>query len=109
MECVPITAELAGQTLAAVMRGWLAGRSWKEVRRIIAQRHVQINGELCLDPARRVKEGETVTLLKKPAAVPAGYRDELNIRHLDEHVIVVEKPSGINTVRHPAELHWKQD
>src|SRR5207244_4275671 len=31
---------------------------------------------------------------------------ELTVRHLDEHVVVVEKPAGINTVRHPAERQW---
>jgi 23S rRNA pseudouridine1911/1915/1917 synthase len=30
------------------------------------------------------------------------------VRHLDEHVVVVEKPSGVNTVRHPAELEWSE-
>src|SRR5579862_6113883 len=103
-----ISAENALQTLAAVLRKQLPGKSWNEVRRFIAQRHVQINGELCLDPARRVKEGETITLLAKPASVPVAHRDELNIRHLDDDVVVVEKPSGINTVRHPAELHWDE-
>lgn len=103
-----ITPEHAGKTLAAVVRTRLTGKSWNEVRRLIAQRYVQINGELCLDPARRVKEGQTLTLLKKPAAMPAAYKDELNIRHVDEHVVVVEKPSGLNTVRHPAELQWDQ-
>ena len=29
------------------------------------------------------------------------------IRHLDEDVVVVEKASGISTVRHPAERTWK--
>src|SRR5438067_8859021 len=100
-----ITPEFAGQTIAAVVRAHQPGKSWNDARRFIAQRHVQINGELCLDPARRVKENDTITLLAKPAPVPAAIREELNIRHLDEHVVVVEKPSGINTVRHPAELH----
>jgi 23S rRNA pseudouridine1911/1915/1917 synthase len=108
-EAIAITPEIAGQTLAAVVRAYRPGQSWKQVRQFIAGRLVQINGELCLDPARRVKEGETITLLTKPAKLPAAYREELNIRHLDEHVVVVEKPSGINTVRHPAELHWKQE
>jgi 23S rRNA pseudouridine1911/1915/1917 synthase len=109
MNQVPISPEIAGQTLAAVVRAQRPGQSWKQVRQFIGGRQVQINGELCLDPARRVKEGETITLLAKPAKVPAAYREEINIRHLDEHVVVVEKPSGINTVRHPAELHWKQE
>ncbi len=28
------------------------------------------------------------------------------IRYLDQHLVVVEKPSGINTVRHPSEREW---
>src|SRR5579871_5929626 len=103
-----ITSEHASQTLAAVVRKHQPGKSWNDVRRSIERRHVQINGELCLDPARRVKEGETITLLAQPVPVPVAHREELNIRHLDEHVVVVEKPSGINTVRHPAELHWDE-
>ena len=109
MNQVPISPEIAGQTLAAVVRAQRPGQSWKQVRQFIVGRQVQINGELCLDPARRVKQGETITLLAKPAKMPAAYREEINIRHLDEHVAVVEKPPGINTVRHPAELHWKQE
>src|SRR5262245_17596017 len=109
MNQVPITREIAGQTLAAVVRAHRQGQSWKQVRQFIAGQQVQINGDLCLDSARRMKEGDTVTLLAKPAKMPAAYREEINIRHLDEHVVVVEKPSGINTVRHPAELHWKQE
>ena len=30
------------------------------------------------------------------------------IRHLDEHVVVVEKPSGLPTVRHPLERDWTE-
>src|SRR5262245_57334692 len=108
-DSIAVTAEVSGQTLAALVRAHRPGQSWKQVRQFIAGRQVQINGELCLDPARRVKEGDTVTLLAKPAKMPVAYREEINIRHLDEHVVVVEKPSGINTVRHPAELHWKQE
>jgi 23S rRNA pseudouridine1911/1915/1917 synthase len=101
-----IPANQANQTLAAIVRAHLSGQSWNEVRKLIAARRVQINGELCLDPARRVKEGENITILKKPLPVPKAHREELVIRHLDEHVVVVEKPSGINTVRHPSELRW---
>jgi 23S rRNA pseudouridine1911/1915/1917 synthase len=39
---------------------------------------------------------------------PAAHRNLLTIRHLDQHVVVVEKPSGINTVRHPAERNWNE-
>jgi 23S rRNA pseudouridine1911/1915/1917 synthase len=103
-----IAAEQAGLTLAAVLRRHLPGCSWTDARRLIIGRHVRLNDELCLDPARRVKEGDTVCLRRHPEPLPKAFHDALNIRYLDEHVVVVEKPAGLNTVRHPAELHWKQ-
>jgi 23S rRNA pseudouridine1911/1915/1917 synthase len=105
-ESLAITAEQAGQTLAALVRARQPGRSWSAVRRFIESRHIQLNGELCLDSARRVKDGDTVEILARPAPLPKARREELTIRHLDDHVVVVEKPSGINTVRHPAERDW---
>jgi 23S rRNA pseudouridine1911/1915/1917 synthase len=75
------------------------------VRRFIEGRKVRINGELCLDSARRVQEGESIELLRKPAAPPPT-PDVVQLRYLDEHLVVAEKPSGINTVRHPSEREW---
>jgi 23S rRNA pseudouridine1911/1915/1917 synthase len=68
---------------------------------------VQIDGALCLDPARRLKEGEVLECLAKPTPVHRGATVEgLVVRHFDDDVVVVEKASGINTVRHPAERNW---
>lgn len=105
-ESVSITPDQAGQTLSALVRSYQPSKSWTDVRKLIAARHVQINGELCLDPARRVKEGDIVTISPRPISLPGAVREELNIRHLDQHVVVVEKPAGINTVRHPTEREW---
>jgi 23S rRNA pseudouridine1911/1915/1917 synthase len=101
--------EQAGQTLAALLRLHLPGKSWSEVRKLVASRRVQISGSLVLDPARRLKSGERIELLIRPVAQPkTTTTDGLVIRHLDEHLVVVEKTSGINTVRHPAERDWKE-
>jgi 23S rRNA pseudouridine1911/1915/1917 synthase len=102
-----LPAEQAGLTLAAVLRQRLPGQSWNQVRRLIETRRARVNDELCLDPARRLKEGETIELLARPATKPR-QAENLVIRHLDEHLVVVEKPSGISTVRHPAERDWNQ-
>jgi len=102
-----VPPELAGQTVAAVLRRLAPELSWNQVRDLVAARRVQIDGILCLDPTRRIKAGEVVTNLAKPVPKPrAATPDGLVIRHLDEHVVVVEKPGGINTVRHPAEREW---
>jgi 23S rRNA pseudouridine1911/1915/1917 synthase len=102
-----LPAEQAGLTLAALLRQRLPGQSWNQVRRLIETRRARVNGELCLDPARRLKEGETVELLARPAAKPR-QEEAIVIRHLDEHLVVAEKPSGIPTVRHPAERDWNE-
>jgi 23S rRNA pseudouridine1911/1915/1917 synthase len=106
-EPIPVPPELAEQTLAAVLRARLPGQSWSQVRRLVDTRRARVNGELCLDPARRVHEGETVELLARPAAPPR-QPETITLRHLDEHVVVVEKPSGLSTVRHPAERAWTE-
>jgi 23S rRNA pseudouridine1911/1915/1917 synthase len=107
MNPISVTAEHAEKTLAALLRALLPGQSWADVRRLIETRRAKVNGDICLDPARRVHEGEVVEVLPRPAAKPK-QPEQVTIRHLDEHVVVVEKPSGINTVRHPAERTWTQ-
>src|SRR5579871_3359547 len=103
-----ITAEQAGQTLAAILRKQLPDHSWTAVRRLIAARRVRIGGDLCLDPARRLKEGEAVEVLDRSLPKPPRHED-IVIRHCDEHIVVVEKPAGIPTVRHPAEYGWSDE
>jgi 23S rRNA pseudouridine1911/1915/1917 synthase len=107
-----VIAAEAEHTLAKVLRSrlHLHQPSWNQVRAFIEQRHVTINGEVCTDSARRVHESEQITLHAKPHKPPQNStRETLVLRHLDDHVVVVEKPSGINSVRHPAELEWSED
>ncbi len=100
-----ISPEQDGRTLAAILRASLPEYSWTKVRRLIEARSVRINGELCLDPARRLREGQVVEILDQPA--PKLRRHEIvKIAYLDTHLVVVEKPSGISTVRHPLERDW---
>jgi 23S rRNA pseudouridine1911/1915/1917 synthase len=100
-------AEQDGLTLAALLRQRLPGQSWNQVRRLIQTRRARVNGELCLDPARRLHEGESVELLPRPAPPPR-QEEAIAIRQLDEHLVVVEKPAGIPTVRHPLERDWNE-
>jgi 23S rRNA pseudouridine1911/1915/1917 synthase len=101
-----IDESASGQTLAAVVRTGLPGTSWSQSKRMIEARRVTLNREPCQDAARRVKAGDVVVLLGRPAADVRG--SPIVVRHLDDHVVVVEKPAGINTVRHPAERDWTQ-
>jgi 23S rRNA pseudouridine1911/1915/1917 synthase len=104
-----VTAEQAGQTLAAVLRQLRPGESWAQVKALATGRRVAVGGSLCMDPARRLKAGEVVEVLEKPAPVIKGERpDDVVIRLLDDDVVVVEKASGVSTVRHPAERQWDE-
>jgi 23S rRNA pseudouridine1911/1915/1917 synthase len=95
----------AQQTLAALLRQWLPGQSWSQVRQLVESRRVRINDELWLDPARRLKENDKVEVLAQ--AVPkVPTLAAINLRYLDAHLVVVEKPAGISTVRHPTERAW---
>jgi 23S rRNA pseudouridine1911/1915/1917 synthase len=104
-----VLADHAGKTLAAVLRILLPGQTWTQVRKLIAGRRVKLNGEIWLDDARRVKEGDTVELLARAAPSPQVHIDQIPIRYIDEHIVVVEKPAGISTVRHPAERDWLEE
>jgi 23S rRNA pseudouridine1911/1915/1917 synthase len=105
-ECLQIDAASAGQTLAAIVRSVRPSTSWSQSRQLVAARRVRLNGELCLDPARRLKESDVVEILPKPDRLPANMSADLVIRHLDDHIVVVEKPAGLSTTRHPAERDW---
>src|SRR2546421_8595862 len=92
VESFSVSADGAHQTLAALLRQWLPGRSWSQVRKLVAGRRVKINGELWLDDARRLKEGDAVDILARPQR-QLPLVDNIPIRYLDTHVVVVEKPS----------------
>jgi 23S rRNA pseudouridine1911/1915/1917 synthase len=102
---ITIQAAQDGATVASVLRTLLPDQSWTKVRQLIGSRRVKVGGELCLDPARRLREGQTVELLPV-SGPPLHDRELISIRHLDSHVVVVEKPAGLSTVRHPAERDW---
>lgn len=103
---VPVTGESAGITVAAYVRAQRPNLSWSQARQLIATRHVRVNRDVVLDPARRLKEGDVVEILDKPERLPTALTAELILRHIDEHVVVVEKPAPMSTTRHPAERHW---
>ena len=100
-----VTDEQAGQTLATAMRGWLPGESWSAVRRLIHNRHVLLNGNMCVDAQRRLTAGEVVKLMPHPLAPPPTDKD-VRVVYFDKHVIVVDKPSGVTTTRHHEEKNW---
>lgn len=102
-----VSAGEKSPTLAAALRQWLPKQSWTAVRKLIDARQVLINGNLCLDPGRRLQPNEIVKLLPVPAAEQPKEHD-VRVQYLDDHVIVVDKPSGMTTNRHREERAWSK-
>jgi len=100
-----VAAEHAGWALSAVLRQVRPGESWSQVRRWIRNRHVEVNGNLSTDETRKLKAGDVIKLWKEPRTAPVR-PESVRIRHLDEHVLVVEKPAGVTTLRHSEERDW---
>jgi 23S rRNA pseudouridine1911/1915/1917 synthase len=104
-----VSAAEAGHTLAKVLRSRMheTRPSWNQVRAMIEGRRVKLGGGVCTDPSRRLNEGDPIELLESAERIPRNANPtDLVIRHLDDHIVVVEKPAGISSVRHPAELEW---
>ncbi|MFK7738568.1 MAG: pseudouridine synthase [Pirellulaceae bacterium] len=96
-----------GKTLAAALRDLSQQEQAQETSRgqakkWIENRQVQVNGNLCLDEARRVTAKDVIKVHHEPLPRPLEARD-IRLAHVDDDLIVVEKPAGITTVRHFAE------
>jgi 23S rRNA pseudouridine1911/1915/1917 synthase len=101
-----VRPEQVQQTLCATLRQWIPGApSWGEARQLVSARRVLLNGNLCLDENRRLKETDVVKVLPFPAAPPPRESD-VAVLHLDRDMIVVDKPSGMTSVRHAEERGW---
>lgn len=97
-----LTEELAGRTLASALKDLEPSTSWGLVKDWIARRCVEVNGNLCLDPARRVGQGDVIKVWQQPRPKPIESSD-IRIVYLDQHLLVVEKPAGVTSVRHIGE------
>ncbi len=85
--------------LDRVLRALLAPASWNRVRDLVRSGKVLVCGEIVLDPSTRVGGGALIAV--RPSAPRARAAPRLSpsvIAHLDAHVVVVKKPSGISTV-----------
>jgi 23S rRNA pseudouridine1911/1915/1917 synthase len=100
-----VAEEQVGLALVAALRQFLPGQPWSALRRLIENRHVQINGNLCLDEGRKLQPGDVVKVWDEPRNAPP-MPDDIKILFQDQHLIVVEKPAGVTSERHAEEQHW---
>jgi 23S rRNA pseudouridine1911/1915/1917 synthase len=102
----------AGQTVADFLRRRLT-LPHAAVSDLVRGKQVRIASTACLNPTRRVQPGQRVEV-RLPAGKPEKKRPSANrkrksgvtaeIRHLDEHIVVVEKPAGLTTMRHAEDV-----
>ena len=94
------------QTVLAALRKHLPDQpSWSAVRKMLRSRLIAIGGSLCLDEARRLSRGEVVTVASQSLAPPPGDQD-VKVQFIDRQIVVVEKPSGMLSLRRKSEYAW---
>jgi 23S rRNA pseudouridine1911/1915/1917 synthase len=81
------------------------GKSWAEVKQLVTSRKIQLNGNLCTDETRRLRPGDVLRVMQESLAKPPD-EEQINVRYQDEHLLVIEKPAGVTTLRHAEERDW---
>lgn len=79
--------------------------SWSTVKKLLRTRRVTIGGVLCVDEGRQLASGEVIAIMDHPLPHPPTDED-VKIRYVDKELIVVEKPSGMVTLRRKSDLGW---
>jgi 23S rRNA pseudouridine1911/1915/1917 synthase len=101
--------------------GWTV-QAWLRVRlklsrgaaqRLVKERKVRLAGQFCTNPDWRLRAGQRVEIqiggprpqrAKPPAKVSRRRGSRPVLRFVDEHVVVVEKPAGLTTMRHAEDV-----
>ena len=103
-----------GQTLAVVLATSF-GLSRRDLEHYLKNRWVRVNGVLAQSLSQPMRAGQLVKIVvpnRKPSdRTPRPQTDPqlptiargIHMRYLDEHIVVVDKPAGLTTVRHADE------
>ena len=92
----------AGDTLVEVLvrRAGTGGSAWQEANELVRGHRVQVDGNVCDDPARLMRAGEVVKVLPH-AKAPAARAADVQVVFADEHLVVINKPPAVTTMREP--------
>jgi 23S rRNA pseudouridine1911/1915/1917 synthase len=102
-----VSRSFGDKTIAAFLRNVLTDITWSEVKKLLAARQVTINDRTETSEAYRLSGGERVIVGQpevKNSPAEGKKTPDVKIVYLDDHVVVVEKPAGLTTIRHPHEL-----
>jgi 23S rRNA pseudouridine1911/1915/1917 synthase len=100
----------AGRAVAAFLKARLP-LSWSAARRLVDEGRVHFGRGMCRNAAQRLKPGQKIHVhlpagQSKPKARgprPTAHGPKPIIRYADAHVVVVDKPAGLTTMRHAHE------
>lgn len=100
----------AGRNIADWLRARL-GLSRTAVLQLLQTRKVRLGGSPCSNPDWRLRAGQRVEVHLAPRPAQSGQSPRPNkssgpspiIRHLDDDIVVVDKPAGLTTMRHADE------
>ena len=84
-------------TVAAVVRGQ-TGTSWSRARNLCSEGRVTVDGERCLDPAKRIPPEAIVVVDERGPKLDRGPLAKSAIVFLDRDMVVVDKPAGMLSV-----------
>jgi 23S rRNA pseudouridine1911/1915/1917 synthase len=102
----------AGRTVAEWLRAKLS-LSPPDMRRLLRERRVFLDGSPCPDPFRRLQRGQRLEIhalppFKKPSPpkkeAPRASIGQPRLVYADDHIIVVDKPPGMTTMRHAEDV-----
>lgn len=87
-------------TIAALLRAQQPEWSWNKCREVITSGRVSVAGEIVRDPVRRFPPGTLLELSTSAVAsrFDPGSSPDIHVYHHDAHVIVVDKPAGMDSV-----------
>lgn len=85
----------ANATVFDSLQRMFAGRSRKDLRRILHDGRVRVNGEIVTDPLLPVKEGDVVDCTR--VGRPVELHPRVKLLYEDDQILVVEKGVGILT------------
>jgi 23S rRNA pseudouridine1911/1915/1917 synthase len=91
-----------GATLVAALGALLPRCSAGQLAEWVQQRRVLLNGNVCTRPHHTVRRGDVLKVLERALPPPVRASD-IGVLYLDDHVLVIDKPPGINTLRYADE------
>jgi 23S rRNA pseudouridine1911/1915/1917 synthase len=102
---IDLEVEATTERLDRYLAEQLPDLSRSRIQKLIEQEQVWVNGQVCTSKKAAVKVGDRITLTI-PDAQPLDLQSEdipLDILYEDEHLLILNKPSGL--VVHPAPGH----